>query len=51
MTPSLTTVVQPVTKMALKTVELLDDAIRKKAPPVCVTYEAELCIRESVRSI
>ena len=51
MTPSLTTVVQPVTKMALKTVKLLDDAIRKKTAPVCVTYDAELCIRESVRRL
>ena len=49
MTPSLTTVVQPVAEMARKTVELLDEAIRKNAPPVCVIYEAELRIRESVR--
>jgi LacI family transcriptional regulator len=48
MTPSLTTVVQPVSEMALKSVELLDDAIRNDAPPVCVTYDAELRIRESV---
>jgi hypothetical protein len=34
--------------MALKSVELLDDAIRRNAPPVCVTYDAELRIRESV---
>ena len=51
MTPSLTTVVQPVAEMARKTVELLDDAVKKKAPPVCVIYDAELRIRESVRKI
>ena len=51
MTPSLTTVVQPVSEMALKSVELLDDAIRRDAPPVCVTYDAELRVRESVMKI
>ena len=51
MTPSLTTVVQPVSEMALKSVELLDDAIRRNAPPVCVTYDAELRVREAVMKI
>ena len=48
MTPSLTTVIQPVADMARKSVELMDDALRKKAEPSCVIYDAELCIRESV---
>ena len=51
MTPALTTVVQPVTEMGQKAVELLDDAIRRNAPPACVIYDAELRIRESVRKI
>lgn len=51
MTPSLTTVVQPVTAMAQRTVELLDDAIRRKSPPECVIYDAEFRIRESVQSL
>ena len=47
LTPSLTTVIQPVDRMAVRTVELLDQAIRQEAPPERVIYDADFCIRES----
>lgn len=51
MTPALTTVVQPVSEMARRTVALLDDAIQKGSPPQRVFYDAQLRIRESVRPL
>lgn len=49
--PALTTVIQPVSDMARKSVELLDQAIRQKGEPVCLTYEAQLCVRESTAAL